>query len=274
VWLLACLAILIVVLSLQSIVRAINSSATLSLVMAFVCTIGAYVAYGALVRWGERRRATELALRFLPGELAAGVAVGSAAMFLVVVPLWLAGYYSLEAGSWTDWAHDIREALGTGFLEELLARLVVFRLLSRALGVAWACALSAALFGAAHLGNDHATAFSALAIAVEAGLMLAGFYILTGRIWMSVGAHAGWNFVQGAIFGARVSGLDSAGSLFVSTPANGSPDLVTGGAFGPEASLSAIGIGLAVFACTLALTKRRSATVAAHVTDEDGRANA
>jgi membrane protease YdiL (CAAX protease family) len=52
---------------------------------------------------------------------------------------------------------------------------------------------------------------------VEAGLMLASFYLLTGRLWMSIGVHAAWNFTQGWLWGARVSGIRSHGELYLST---------------------------------------------------------
>ena len=64
----------------------------------------------------------------------------------------------------------------------------------------------ALIFGALHLANPHASMTAAVAIALEAGLMLAGFYLLTGRIWVSIGVHAAWNFTQGWVFGAAAVG--------------------------------------------------------------------
>lgn len=254
-WLVALMVALVAILSLQSIVRSVTSDPTVILTMAFVTVVLAYGAYGLLVRWGERRRVSELALAALPRELGLGIAIGVAIMASVIGVLALAGVYDISAGRWTDWAHDIRETLGTGLLEELLARLVIFRLLVSAFRVTPALLLSAALFGAAHVFNPAASVASTLAIAVEAGLTFAGFYLLTGRIWMSVGAHAGWNFAQGAIFGARVSGMASDGSLLVTVPRPGAPVWLSGGSFGPEASLVAVAIGLGVFLVTIQRTR-------------------
>nr|WP_165388382.1 CPBP family intramembrane glutamic endopeptidase [Sphingomonas populi] len=253
-WLAALMVVLVAILSLQSIVRSFTSNATVILMMAFVTVVLAYGAYGMLVRWGERRTVSELALTALPAELGLGIAIGVAIMSAVISLLWLVGVYDISAGRWTDWPHDIREALGTGLLEELLARLVIFRLLVSAFSVKPALILSAALFGAAHFFNPAASVSSTIAIAVEAGLTFAGFYLLTGRVWISVGAHAGWNFAQGAIFGARVSGMASDGSLLVSVPRSGAPLWLSGGSFGPEASLVAVAIGLGVFLFTMQLT--------------------
>jgi hypothetical protein len=53
--------------------------------------------------------------------------------------------------------------------------------------------------------------------------------------------HAAWNFTQGWIFGAVVSGtVDIAGGPLALRPAVGVPDLLSGGGFGPEASLAAL----------------------------------
>ncbi len=256
-WMVAMLVVLILIVSLQSVVRAVLPQPSVVLAMAFICTSLAYLAYAGMVRWGERRAVSELALAPALPEIAIGVAIGGGAMATVMALLWLGGLYSFAWGNWSDWAHDIRETLGTGFLEELLARLVIFRLVARAFGIGPALTISAIAFGAAHLGNPHATLFSALAIAIEAGLMLAAFYVLTGRIWVSIGAHAGWNFAQGAIFGARVSGFDAEGSLFHAVPVTGMPNILSGGDFGPEGSAPAILVGLGLFCLTMAIRRRR-----------------
>lgn len=250
-WMVAMLAVLVVILSLQSVVRTITQDSTVIVAMAFVTVVLAYGAYAGLVRWGERRVPGELAPRPLARELVAGVLVGMVIMAVTIGILAAMGVYAITPGDWTDPGHDIREALGTGLLEELLARLVIFRILARAFRTDVALLISALLFGLAHIFNPGATWLSASAIAIEAGLTLAGFYLLTGRIWMAVGVHAGWNFAQGALFGAPVSGMASVGSLLVTRAVPGAPDWLSGGAFGPEATPVAVVVGLAVFLATL-----------------------
>jgi membrane protease YdiL (CAAX protease family) len=250
-WLALLLAIEIMILSLQSLVGAVAPDPDLVLAMAFVCTLLAYGAYALLVRWGEKRSASEIAIRFAVPETICGLAIGAIAMAVIMAILWATGLYTIETGVWTDWPHDLREALGTGLLEELLARLILFRLLTRAFGLSPALLLSSIGFGAAHLGNDGASLYSSFAIAIEAGLMLAAFYVASGRVWLSVGVHAGWNLAQGGLFGARVSGFESSGSLLRGTPVHGVSDLLSGGAFGPEASLPAIVVGFLLFTATM-----------------------
>ena len=81
--------------------------------------------------------------------------------------------------------------------------------------------------------------------------MLGSFYALTGRLWVSIGVHAGWNFAQGYFFGAKVSGGDFGDAIAISTPFYDRPDWLTGGSFGPEASLPAFAVCVAVGAAAL-----------------------
>lgn len=251
IWMVALLILTGAILSLQSLVKSWIPNETLTVTMAFICTLLAYGAYFGLVRKGERRWPSELSLQAFWQEYVAGFLAGCLIITTTVGLLWMAGLYDIRLGHWTDWAHDLRETIGTGLLEELLARLILFRLLSRAFGLPAGLIISSIAFGAAHIFNPHSSSLAAIAIAVEAGLLFAGFYILTGRVWMSAGIHAGWNLMLGGVFGARVSGMASDGSLLTSLPKPGSMDILTGGAFGPEASLPAVIIGLAAFVLTL-----------------------
>jgi membrane protease YdiL (CAAX protease family) len=198
--------------------------------------------YVLAVRRGEKRRPVELSLRQLPVELPAGLLVGGLLMAATLGTLWATGWVAIHPQPVTRWMPAVREMFQSGVLEELLFRLVAFRLLWRAFGVWWALALSAALFGGLHLGNPNATIFAAICIAFEAGILLAAFYVLTGRLWASIGVHAGWNFTQGWVFGAAVSGAPGgfAGGPLATQPVTGVPAMLSGGAFGPEASLPAL----------------------------------
>lgn len=124
-------------------------------------------------------------------------------------------------------------------VEEILFRGILFRFLE-AFGGSWfALAFSSALFGLGHLMNDNATLFSSVAIAIEAGLMLGGAYMLTRNLWLAIGLHFGWNMVQGFIWDVPVSG--NAVDGLVESRISG-PELISGGMFGLEASLVALAI--------------------------------
>jgi membrane protease YdiL (CAAX protease family) len=122
-------------------------------------------------------------------------------------------------------------------IEELLFRGILFRWLEEFGGSWFALAATSALFGAAHIVNPNASALSSFAIALEAGLLLGGAYMLTRSLWMPIGLHAAWNFTQGFIWDVPVSGIDQEG--LVEARLSG-PELLSGGAFGLEASIIAM----------------------------------
>ena len=124
--------------------------------------------------------------------------------------------------------------------------LAILRLLWRAFGALPAFVISAVIFGAAHLFNPGATILAAICIALEAGVMLGAFYALTGRLWMSIGVHAAWNFTEGYVFGAPVSGMDFGPAMARSIVTPSTPTWATGGAFGPESSFPALVVCLTV----------------------------
>jgi membrane protease YdiL (CAAX protease family) len=156
--------------------------------------------------------------------------------------------------------------IAVGIAEELLLRGVV--LTNVAEGMRWrfdvptaisvALVVSAALFGVAHLQNPNSSLASTLSITF-AGVMLGFGYVLTGDLAVPIGIHISWNFVQGGVYGFAVSGLDFGTSL-VETTERG-PDLVTGGAFGPEAGLFGVGAMVVGMACIAWYVKVRYGAV-------------
>ena len=128
-------------------------------------------------------------------------------------------------------------AIVPAFLEELLFRGILFRWLEQFGGSWFALALTSALFGLGHIFNPNASLLSSFAIAVEAGILLGGAYMLTRSLWVPIGLHAAWNFTQGFIWDVPVSGNDQNG--LVEARLSG-PELLSGGAFGLEASLIAM----------------------------------
>jgi len=94
------------------------------------------------------------------------------------------------------------------------------------------------VFGLTHLINPQGTLEGALFIAVEAGILLAAAYMLTRRLWLSIGFHMAWNYTQSAIFSGIVSGNEAQQGLIRSTT-NG-PTWLTGGNFGVESSVIAL----------------------------------
>jgi membrane protease YdiL (CAAX protease family) len=207
--------------------------------------------YWVAVTFGERRVVPELGLRHGPADLLLGLAVGAAVMALIVGMLWMFGWVVIDAKPVESVALALRDSIRSGVLEELVLRLVIFRLMWRALGIWPALALAALLFGVLHLANPDSGLFAALCLIAGEGIGI-GLYLITGRIWASIGMHAAWNFTQGWVFGAAVSGTSEiAGGPLALHPAAGVPDMLSGGDFGPEASLAALIVSLLASAAFL-----------------------
>jgi len=233
---------------------ALHSSLTLlrNLIVAGLA-LGVYV---LIVRWLERRRAIELDLRPGAAHFLVGGALGIALMAVVYGILWAAQMAVFSSGDGlTHLAGGLVVALLAAVFEELLFRAVLFRILEQAFGTSVALVGSALLFGFAHGMNPGATLISDVAIVVEAGLLLGAAYALTRNLWLVIGIHAGWNFTEGSVFGVSVSGQPVTASLFHSVLKG--PDLLTGGAFGPEASLIAVAVcGLAALILAVLVYRR------------------
>ncbi len=173
------------------------------------------------------------------GDTALGLGVGAAVFAVVVGLAAIFGVYRIYGTGTLEGAVAFAMAGGVvaGFVEEVIFRGIVFRWVEE-LGGSWAAlAVSSALFGLAHGMNDGATWFSTLAVAVEAGLLLGGAYMLTRTLWLAIGIHAGWNLTQGLVFDVPVSGFPVEGAV---EAALDGPELLTGGAFGLEASVLAL----------------------------------
>lgn len=225
--------------------------------------VGAAIFFGAywgFVRFVERRPVAEFAFRPAPAELAIGIAGGIAILTAIVGLMAALGSYRVIGYNGPQvLALPLSIGIFPGFSEEIALRGLFFRLFERWLGSWAALILSAFLFGFGHIFNPGATWVAAIGIAFEAGILLAALYMITRRLWMAVGLHAAWNFAEGGIFGTPVSGLQVSGLV---RPWIGGPDLVTGGSFGPEASLPAMGIATAVGVVLLYVAWRRGRFIA------------
>lgn len=177
--------------------------------------------------------------RHAPRDLVLGGLLGAALFSLVVLELAFGGFYRIVAAHAT-WAVAVAVPilLGHAFLEELLFRGVIFRLIQEWAGMWVALAISAVLFGLAHAANPGATWVSSLAIALEAGVLLGAAFALTRNLWFPVGLHFAWNFFEGPVYGTQISGGGLRASAITAQVTG--PQIITGGSFGPEAGLAAV----------------------------------
>ncbi len=232
-----------------SLVQLTAGTPWVSLLIAVAASVAGMALYYAFARWYEGRHpVAELAAPPAARELALGLAWGAGLFTLTFALLLLFGAYSLTGtGTLAGTVLIMAIAVISGFVEELIFRGVLYRILQEWLGTWVALAISAVLFGAVHLGNPNASLIAGLAIALEAGVLLALAYQATGRLWLPIGLHLAWNFTQGGIFGVPVSGnnLEQLVGGGLLTSAWRGPDWLSGGSFGAEASIVAMVVCLA-----------------------------
>ena len=147
--------------------------------------------YVLLVRLFERRAATELSFRGRGGRLAAlGALFGFLLFCLIYGVLFVLGvaHWGGRAGFGGALIMLII-AIISGIGEELAYRGGFFRIVEESMGTLVAIILSAALFAYFHTGNPGATAVSTIAIALEAGVLLAATYVVSRNLWLPIGLH-------------------------------------------------------------------------------------
>jgi uncharacterized protein len=229
-------------------------------VMAIGNTVGlgvlALIVYLAWGRFIERREVAELSVPGMGREWATGALIGAGLYASCAVILMILGMYRIDGlNPWTYLLPAIAMALSSGLFEELFFRGVIFRSVEDLFGSWISLIVSSFVFGFLHLLNPAGTLEGAIYISIEAGLLLAAAYLVTRRLWMSIGFHMGWNYTQSAIFSGIVSGGDSDPGLIRSTIDG--PDLLTGGSFGLESSIIALVLCTATGVILLVIALRR-----------------
>lgn len=244
---------------ITSVPAALSEELTIPLwVMALLCLAGSafnLFLYGKWWRWTEKQPAKDLPMSRLAADTGLGFGIGILYFVLVTGIIALFGGYRVN-GIGNDWPALLQALcifLVVAVGEEVLFRGIVFRMIDERWGTTVALIVSALIFGFVHIINDNATVWSSVAIAVEAGLLLAAAYKWSGTLWLPIGIHWSWNFFQGPIFGFAVSGNETQ-SLFKAVIDG--PVWLTGGTFGAEASVPAFVLGLAVSVLFLVLPRR------------------
>lgn len=183
-------------------------------------------------------------------HLAAGMGLGGGALLLAASLMMAFGAvrFELAPSRGVDMlALGLYGFLFAAALEELLFRGFLFQRLLDGIGVWGAQLLIAGVFAIAHWGNPGMEGAIRVWAALDIGLaslMLGMAYLRTRSLALPLGLHLGWNWVQGSVLGFGVSG-HAAGGWW--QPVFGDrPEWMSGGSFGPEASVFGVLVDLLV----------------------------
>lgn len=211
------------------------------------------------VRFVERRPLATIGLTRPggPGTFLRGLGIGAVTILVVVAGGWLADGHE-AAGAAPAFASPA--ALGgiallllafavQASVEEILFRGWLLSVVARKFNLIAAVVLSSALFVLLHFSPGQPLLVT-LNLALFA-LFTCAWALKAGNVWGVMGWHAGWNWLLATGFELPVTGLDAHLPALVVKLVPAGPDVLTGGAQGPEGSLLCTGfflVGIALLA--------------------------
>ncbi|MFD8008397.1 CPBP family intramembrane glutamic endopeptidase [Streptomyces mirabilis] len=205
--------------------------------------VAAVAVYWVVMRRVAGRSTPEIARQGAGREALRGGAVGLGFVLVSALLITVFGGYSF---SWAGngffsvvWSAAMVQT-GAAVTEEVMFRGFALQALEQRLGSRAAIVITGLFFGVAHLGAPGAGVWSALAIALEAGVMLGVAFLWRRNIWFVAGLHFAWNTAE-QLLGIPVSGHTPKGLFTVDT--HGSA-LLSGGTFGLEAAIVPVLIGV------------------------------
>jgi membrane protease YdiL (CAAX protease family) len=211
------------------------------LVQFFAVTLSVYLAR----KYFDRRTFASLGLKWNSQAVrdgVVGILIAALLMALVYLIESAAGWLTVNSFAWETHSFSqmifgiasiIFAYIIVGWTEELISRGYWLQNISAGLNLFLGVLISSFLFALIHVANPNWSLLALINI-TAGGMFLAFAYLRTRQLWLPIGIHIGWNFFLGPIFGFPVSGTDS--FILINHTVNG-PELLTGGAFGPEAGL-------------------------------------
>lgn len=155
-----------------------------------------------------------------------------------------------------DFAVSFMAVLIAASSEEIGFRGVLLQNLSLKLGKVNSTLLLALVFVLFHFFNPNISNVALFNIFL-AGILFSVMYFTTKSLWLSISFHTFWNFLQGNIFGIKVSGISSGNSL-LAIKYNDSLSMIIGGNFGfEEGFITTVYLIMMIFVCIIISRKQK-----------------
>lgn len=184
--------------------------------------------------------------QFLSKQITFGALAGFLSLALVALLIVLSGAAQLNFVLRPDAIMGLCAGLVffifQGTWEELMYRAYLMPHFAKKMGLVGSIILSSVIFTAGHALNPGMQALPVLNLFIAA-VVFALLYYYTGSLVIVGMAHGLWNFAQGCIFGAEVSGNHLAYTIFKAENIPGM-ELISGGSFGFEGSILTSILGL------------------------------
>lgn len=222
--------------------------------VSFALLLWAFILY---TKYIEKRKTREILVKGWLGEIGIGFLISLCLVSIIVCVLFFSKYFIVSGIiSNKRFVLDLFVKFFMGaFLEELIFRLIIYKLTEELLGTWIALLIQILLFGFAHGLNDNATLFTSFSVVIVGGLVYCTAYIYTRSLWLPLGLHFGWNFSQSGIFSMPNSGTPYEGLLLTNISG---PEWLSGGNWGIEGSYLAIFLCLVIGIAIMSLAKRKA----------------
>lgn len=222
----------------ESIQTYLTEDPSIKMVINFLAMISVILAVVMVLKLVDKKKVRDIGFKLNSKsikDLLIGLFLGAISMTAVFFVFKLTGNITVERGFnfslylLLDFILFVLVAIN----EELLSRGYCLYTLKEHNSEKFAVVVSSIIFSLLHIFNPNLKLFGLFNIFLV-GVLFAYMTLKTGNIMMAIGYHITWNFFQGNIFGLSVSGKATDGIIIVS---NIKDNIITGGAFGPEAGI-------------------------------------
>lgn len=200
-------------------------------------------------------------------EYAMGLGIGFSMFSVAVILCMVTGALHFDGFSST-FAVGIFVLFALGYMiqgmaEEVLCRSYFMVSIGRRYPMWVAVILNALFFAILHLANDGISVLAFVNLTLF-GVFASVYFIKRGNIWGIGAIHSIWNFVQGNVYGIKVSGMDTSCTVLNSVAVEGR-EWMNGGAFGLEGGLA---VTIVLVAATLFMLTRPAQDVAVEIAED------
>jgi len=202
--------------------------------VSFIATFFVIHVFQASKNWNFSLTEVGLTNNSILPNLIKGVSIGALLVLFTVLPLIVFDAINIKANTFiiADLAGYVLIFSLVAVYEELLTRGYLLSYLEKHYSRVIAVLISAIIFSLLHIFNGNFNLLECFNL-ILVGIFLAALKFRYQNLWVPVGTHFSWNFIQGSVLSFPVSGIDIPSIYLISFEEN---TIFNGGLFGIEGS--------------------------------------
>jgi hypothetical protein len=197
-----------------------------------------YYLYLLFVWIFEKRKAEEIKLsRLSVKQYGLGALIGFSCITFIIGINLLGGWITVNGMNQSpDILKGVYHTVFYALLQDIIFYLILFRITEKYLGTCLTILMTGLVFGFEHMLFPPYTFISAMFIFLDVTFIFSGLYLKSRTIWVMLGFHTFYNFIQYIVFGNyQIEGIRS-----ILTMSIRGPIILTGNTAGFETSLIAV----------------------------------